>query len=253
MHAYSNYVIHRSLDKTFARAPIPYPTLFTLDPCPTVSCHARRDSNLFLARSTASRHPCGAHLGPVVLTRDSLRSNRWSRPARCDSDCDTRNRRVPAISERELKRTTIPPRPPEHYDWRQEPSSRPSYLRISLIGAQRPHPSPMGRIPHTFSRYEAGSRYACSRVSPLKRLCEHLRSTFLRPLPTLPHTLLRAFLVAAFFFFSPSTTLSSSSSAFDPCLLFLLILLLLFLRLASLRVLFLLFFFFTSFFIRLAD
>lgn len=200
MHAYSNYVIHRSLDKTFARAPIPYPTLFTLDPCPTVSCHARRDSNLFLARSTASRHPCGAHLGPVVLTRDSLRSNRWSRPARCDSDCDTRNRRVPAISERELKRTTIPPRPPEHYDWRQEPSSRPSYLRISLIGAQRPHPSPMGRIPHTFSRYEAGSRYACSRVSPLKRLCEHLRSTFLRPLPTLPHTLLRAFLVAAFFF-----------------------------------------------------
>lgn len=100
----------------------------------------------------------------------------------------------------------------------------------------------MGRIPHTFSRYEAGSRYACSRVSPLKRLCEHLRSTFLlQPASNFDTHARTRFSALPFFYLFIFFSLSSSSSfAFDPYLLFPLILLL--------RVLFLLFFFFSLFY-----
>lgn len=47
-----------------------------------------------------------------------------------------------------LNDVTISSTSPEYYDWRlDERSCRPSYLRISLIGTQRPHPSFVKRIP----------------------------------------------------------------------------------------------------------
>lgn len=48
----------------------------------------------------------------------------------------------------DLSGATISSTAPEYYDWRlDERSCQPSYLRISFIGNQRPHPSSVGRIP----------------------------------------------------------------------------------------------------------
>lgn len=48
----------------------------------------------------------------------------------------------------DLSGATISSTSPEHYNWRlDERKCRPSYLRISLIGIQRPRPSSVGRIP----------------------------------------------------------------------------------------------------------
>lgn len=78
--------------------------IYTFSTPSTVSC-TQRFEPVSVGRSTANRHPLrSTPVWPpgsrVVLTRDSdLRSNdRRSRPARCDSDGDTRNRRVAAIS-----------------------------------------------------------------------------------------------------------------------------------------------------------
>lgn len=109
------------------------------------------------------KHPPPPGRGPLAFPWLRLIQLEVGQPDTIAAMILVRRRDANSRYRRELKRTALLSTPPEHYDWRQEPSSRPSYLRISLIGAQRPHPSPMGRIPH--KRTAAFSRSSVSNVS----------------------------------------------------------------------------------------